>query len=404
MEQTKECVAMLLAGGQGSRLGVLTRTRAKPAVPYGGKYRIIDFPLSNCANSGIDVVGVLTQYEPFILNSYIGTGSAWDLDTNSGGVYVLSPFTKAGDVGSWYAGTADAIWQNANFIDSYDPSYVVVLSGDHIYKMDYDAMVRFHKEHDADATIAVMRVPLEEASRFGILETDVAGPEPDRVSAFVEKPPVPKSNLASMGIYVFTWDKVRAYLAEDAKDPQSAHDFGKNVIPAMLGAGERMFAFQFDGYWRDVGTVDSLWEANMDLLGDSPQLDLSDPSWKIYSRNPNMPAAHVDDGAQLDTCLVAEGCDIAGTVEHSVLFSGVCVDSGGVVSDSVVMSGCIVQSDAKIRRAVVAEDVLVEPGAVIGGDGPLVVIGAGARICSGAVVAPGSAVEPSAVVTANVEA
>lgn len=392
MVESRECVAMLLAGGQGSRLGVLTRGRAKPAVPYGGKYRIIDFPLSNCANSGIDVVGVLTQYEPFILNSYIGTGSAWDLDTNAGGVFVLSPYTQAGDVGRWYAGTADAIYQNCKFIEQYSPRYVVVLSGDHIYKMDYGAMVRFHRERGADATIAVMRVPLEQASRFGIMETD----GDRRVTAFTEKPAHPTSDLASMGIYVFTWEKVSAYLSADAADPASAHDFGKNVIPAMLGAGERMFAYPFEGYWRDVGTVESLWQANMDLLGDDPQINLADESWKIYSRNPSRPAAHVGRGARLDTCMVSEGCDLAGAVEHSVLFQDVRVGAGAVVRDSVLMRGCAIGEGAVVERAVVDEGVRVGAGARVGGPGPLTVVGQGAAVAAGATVEAGSSVEPDA--------
>ena len=277
MSERKRSVAMILAGGQGSRLGVLTRVRAKPAVPYGGKYRIIDFPLSNCTNSGIDVVGILTQYEPFELNSYIGNGAPWELNTTNGGAFMLSPSTHVGDVGSWYAGTADAIFQNIRFIDRFSPEYLVVLSGDHIYKMDYSLMTRFHEENGADATIAVMPVPIEEASRFGILATD----ETDRVTDFVEKPAVPPSNLASMGIYVFNWAKVRAYLTADAADETSSHDFGKNVIPAMLAGGERLFAYRFEGYWRDVGTIDSLWEANMDLLDEAGGLDLTDSRWTI---------------------------------------------------------------------------------------------------------------------------
>ncbi len=394
MKEREESVAMILAGGQGSRLGVLTRFRAKPAVPYGGKYRIIDFPLSNCSNSGIGVVGVLTQYEPFALNSYIGTGAPWDLDSPTGGVYVLSPYTRVGDVGEWYAGTADAVFQNIDFIDRYAPEYLVVLSGDHIYKMDYSRMIDFHKAHDADATIAVMPVPIEEASRFGILDADDTG----RITDFVEKPENPPNNLASMGVYVFSWDKARYYLVADAENSDSSHDFGKNVIPAMLGAGEKLFAYQFEGYWRDVGTVGSLWEANMDLLEEEPSLDLSDEAWKIYARNPFMPAALVGEGSRLDTCLVPEGCDIDGDVVHSVLFQGVDVGVGASVADSVVMSGSQVEQNATIERAILAEDVVVGEGACVGGPGDLCVLGAGSYVMPGAVVAPGETVEPGAVV------
>ena len=391
MNNHKECVAMILAGGQGSRLGVLTRYRAKPAVPYGGKYRIIDFPLSNCTNSGIDTVGVLTQYEPFVLNSYIGNGAPWDLNTNNGGAYCLSPSTHMGDEGSWYAGTADAVFQNISFIDRYSPDFVVVLSGDHIYKMDYDAMVRFHKENNADATIAVMPVPIEEASRFGILATD----EADRVTDFVEKPADPPSNLASMGIYVFSWKKVRAYLVDDAADPESSHDFGKNVIPAMLGADERLFAYRFEGYWRDVGTIDSLWEANMDLLDESGGLDLSDDSWRIYSRNPNLPAARIASGAQLVDCMVAEGCGVEGEVKHSLLFQGVLVGAGARVVDSVIMRGATIEEGAVVCRAVVAENAVVGAGAQIGAEeAELCVLGPRCKIAPGGRVQPGQSVEP----------
>ncbi len=395
MNNRKECVAMVLAGGQGSRLGVLTRWRAKPAVPYGGKYRIIDFPLSNCTNSGIDVVGVLTQYEPFVLNSYIGNGAPWDLNTNNGGAYCLSPSTHMGDEGSWYAGTADAIYQNIRFIDRYAPEYIVVLSGDHIYKMDYGAMVRFHKENEADTTIAVMPVPIEEASRFGILATDAE----NRVTDFVEKPANPPSNLASMGIYVFSWDKVRRYLQADAADQKSSHDFGKDVIPAMLAADERLYAYRFEGYWRDVGTIDSLWEANMDLLDGSSDFDLSDESWKIYSRNPNLPAARIGVGAALDECMIAEGCEVEGDVRHSLLFQGVRVGAGAQVVDSVVMRGAIIDEGAVVKRAVIAENAHVGAGAVIGeDDGDLCVLGSGSWIAPEAKVAAGESVEPDATV------
>ena len=395
MNNRKECVAMILAGGQGSRLGVLTRYRAKPAVPYGGKYRIIDFPLSNCTNSGIDVVGVLTQYEPFVLNSYIGNGAPWDLNTNNGGAYCLSPSTHIGDTGNWYLGTADAIYQNIRFIERFAPEYVVILSGDHIYKMDYSSMVRFHKDNEADATIAVMPVPIEEASRFGILATD----EHDRVTDFVEKPANPPSNLASMGIYVFSWEKARRYLEADAANASSSHDFGKDVIPAMLSAEERLFAYRFEGYWRDVGTIDSLWEANMDLLDESGELDMSDESWKIYSRNPNLPAARIGTGAKLVECMVAEGCEVEGEVEHSLLFQGVRVGAGARVVDSVVMRGARIGDGAVVERAVIAENAQVGADAHIGAaQGDLCVLGPGAWIAPGASVAAGASVEPNATV------
>ena len=396
MSERKTSVAMILAGGQGSRLGVLTRQRAKPAVPYGGKYRIIDFPLSNCTNSGIDVVGVLTQYEPFVLNSYIGNGAPWDLNTNNGGAYTLSPYTHVGDEGHWYLGTADAIYQNIRFIDRFNPHYVVVLSGDHIYKMNYDKMIQTHKRHQADATIAVMPVPIEEASRFGILATDEEG----RVTDFVEKPANPPSNLASMGIYVFTWEKIREYLEADAADESSSHDFGKNVIPAMLGAGERLFTYSFEGYWRDVGTIDSLWEANMDLLEGSSGLDMSD-DWKIYSRNPNFPAARIGYGAKLENCMVSEGCEVDGQVTHSILFQGVTVDAGATIKDSIIMRDVHIGPGAVIERAVIAEHTVVDEGAHVGeAGGALAVLGSRSHICSGATVAPGESVEPDAVVEA----
>ena len=395
MNNRKECVAMVLAGGQGSRLGVLTRYRAKPAVPYGGKYRIIDFPLSNCANSGIDVVGVLTQYEPFVLNSYIGNGAPWDLNTNNGGAYCLSPSTHLGDLGNWYAGTADAIYQNIRFIDRYAPKYIVVLSGDHIYKMDYDAMLRAHKANGADATIAVMPVPIEEASRFGILATD----DDARVTDFVEKPAVPPSNLASMGIYVFSWEVIRRYLEEDAADEASSHDFGKDVIPAMLRAGERLFAYSFEGYWRDVGTIDSLWEANMDILDSAGGLDLADDSWKIYSRNPNLPAARIGRGAKLEECMVSEGCEVEGDVKRSLLFQGVRVGTGAKVVDSVIMRGAVIDEGAVVQRAVIAENAHVGAGAQVGEpEGELCVLGADCWIAPDGRVEAGQSVEPDATV------
>ena len=396
MSERKTSVAMILAGGQGSRLGVLTRQRAKPAVPYGGKYRIIDFPLSNCTNSGIDVVGVLTQYEPFVLNSYIGNGAPWDLNTNNGGAYTLSPYTHVGDEGHWYLGTADAIYQNIRFIDRFNPYYIVVLSGDHIYKMNYDKMIQVHKRNNADATIAVMPVPIEEASRFGILATDEEG----RVTDFVEKPANPPSNLASMGIYVFSWEKIREYLEADAADGSSSHDFGKNVIPAMLGAGERLFTYSFEGYWRDVGTIDSLWEANMDLLEESSGLDMSD-DWKIYSRNPNFPAARIGQGAKLENCMVAEGCEVDGSVKHSILFQGVTVDPGATITDSIIMRDVHIGPGAVIERAVIAEHVEVGEGAYVGeAGGELAVLGSRSCISPGAKVAPGQSVEPDAIMEA----
>ena len=395
MNNRKECVAMILAGGQGSRLGVLTRYRAKPAVPYGGKYRIIDFPLSNCTNSGIDVVGVLTQYEPFVLNSYIGNGAPWDLNTNNGGAYALSPSTHIGDTGNWYLGTADAIYQNIRFIERFAPEFVVILSGDHIYKMDYSDMVRFHKENDADATIAVMPVPIEEASRFGILGTD----DHNRVTEFVEKPANPPSNLASMGIYVFSWEKARRYLEADAADANSSHDFGKDVIPAMLNAGENLYAYRFEGYWRDVGTIDSLWEANMDLLDESSELDMSDESWKIYSRNPNLPAARIGSGAKLEDSMVAEGCEVEGDVYHSLLFQGVRVGNGARIVDSVVMRGARIGAGAVVERAVIAENAQVGADSHIGeANGDLCVLGPESWIAPGASVAAGDSVEPNATV------
>ncbi len=393
MNNRKECVAMILAGGQGSRLGVLTRYRAKPAVPYGGKYRIIDFPLSNCTNSGIDVVGVLTQYEPFVLNSYIGNGAPWDLNTANGGAFCLQPSTHMGDEGSWYAGTADAIYQNVRFIEGYSPEFIVVLSGDHIYKMDYSEMIQLHKENEADATIAVMPVPIEEASRFGILATDETG----RVTDFVEKPANPPSNLASMGIYVFSWEKVRRYLTEDAANEASSHDFGKDVIPAMLGAGERLFTYSFEGYWRDVGTIDSLWEANMDLLEESSGLDLSDDAWRIYSRNPNLPGARIGSKGQLSNCMVAEGCGVDGSVKRSVLFQGVDVSEGAQIIDSVVMRGAVIGAGAVVERAVVAEGVRIGAGAHVGEPGgELVVLGPDCWIAPDATVCAGQSVEPNA--------
>ncbi len=354
---------MLLAGGRGSRLGVLTNKLAKPAVPFGGRYRIIDFPLSNCVNSGIETVGVLTQYQPLELNEYIGSGQPWDLDSMNGGVHILQPYERSGG-SDWFKGTANAIYQNINFISRYNPEYVVVLSGDHIYKMDYSKMIDFHKANDAACTIAVYEVPLSEASRFGILNTNADG----SIYEFDEKPKVPKSNLASMGIYVFTWEKLRKYLEDDEKDPNSSNDFGKNVLPNMLNHGERMFAYRFEGYWKDVGTIDSLWDANMDMLNPKAGLDLSRDDWRIYSRTPVMPPHYVAKGAKVQNSLITEGCNVYGDLEFSVLFQGVYVAPGADVSYSIVMPGAVIEEGAKVQYAIVAENAVVKKGAVVGKD------------------------------------
>ena len=354
-------MAMLLAGGQGSRLGILTSNMAKPAVPFGGKYRIIDFPLSNCVNSDIDTVGVLTQYQPLELNSYIGNGQHWDLDRNSGGVYVLPPYVK-GKSGQWYSGTANAIYQNQPFVDQFSPQYVLILSGDHIYKMDYAAMLQEHISRQADATIAVIQVPMTEAHRFGIMETNEEG----RITAFVEKPKEPKSNKASMGIYIFNWALLKEYMQRDAADPASTNDFGHDIIPAMLQNGERLFAYAFSGYWKDVGTIGSLWEANMDLLEDPPKLDLYDPSWRIYSRNPVMPPHSVSPTADVRCSLVTEGCEVGGTVYHSILFAGATVEEGALVVDSVIMPGSRVKKGARVYKAIVDERAVIGENAIVG--------------------------------------
>ena len=357
----KEWIAMLLAGGQGSRLYALTRDIAKPAVPFGGKYRIIDFPLSNCVNSGIDTVGVLTQYQPLQLNEYLGNGQPWDLDRIHGGVYVLPPYQKIAN-SDWYTGTANAIYQNINFINRYAPEYVVILSGDHIYKMDYSKMLEFHKEKQADCTIAVMEVPWEEASRFGIMACD----EDKKIYEFAEKPKEPKSNLASMGIYIFTWSKLKKYLEEDEANPESENDFGKNVIPAMLQNGERMYAYAFQGYWKDVGTIDSLWEANMDLLDPNVPRDLYDDAWKIYARNPVMPPQYVAEGAVTQNSMISEGCIVEGDVDFSILFAGVTVEKGAVVHDSIIMPGSVIKAGAVVEYSIVAENVVVGENAQVG--------------------------------------
>ena len=381
----KRCVAMLLAGGQGSRLGVLTRNMAKPAVPYGGKYRIIDFPLSNCSNSGIDVVGVLTQYQPLELNAYIASGAPWDLDLVSGGVFVLPPY-QTGKSGEWYKGTANAIYQNLPFISQYNPDYVLILSGDHIYKMDYAAMIAHHVAHGADATIAVRQVPWEEASRFGIMNTDAN----DRIVEFEEKPKNPKSNNASMGVYVFTWEKLRKYLIEDEKNPESSNDFGKNIIPTMLRDGQVMTAYSFNGYWKDVGTIESLWEANMDLLEDTPEIDLHDKKFRIYARNLGMLPQYISSAARVDNCLITEGCRIMGNVKHSILSSGAVVEEGAEVKDRVIMPGAVIKSGARVQRAIVAENAVVEGGAVVGEEtGLIAVVAQGVTVPQGCRVKAG---------------
>lgn len=397
MAHKANIVAMLLAGGQGSRLGVLTKSIAKPAVPYGGNYRIIDFPLSNCVNSGIYTVGVLTQYQPLELNDYIGNGQPWDLDRQNGGVHVLSPYEAIGSK-EWYKGTANAIYQNINFIEKYDPEYVVVLSGDHIYKMNYAKMVDFHEKNKADCTIAVLEVPWEEASRFGILATD----ESNKIYEFAEKPAEPKSNKASMGVYVFSWDKLKKYLIQDENTPGSANDFGKNIIPTMLDAGERMFAFPFEGYWKDVGTIDSLWEANLDIINPNVELDLSDTSWRIYSRNPVSPPHYIGKRAKVELSSVSEGCEIEGNVDYSVISSNVKIEEDADIRYSVIMPGAIIKKGAKVYYSIVAEDAVVEEGAQVGEipellDNPedwgVAVIGAGAAVKSGTKIEPGAMIE-----------
>lgn len=356
-------LAMILAGGRGSRLHDLTNKVAKPAVSYGGKYRIIDFPLSNCANSGIDVVGVLTQYESVELNSYVAAGGRWGLDSKDSGVYVLPPREKADTGLDVYRGTADAISQNIDFIDQYDPEYLLVLSGDHIYKMNYDKMLAFHKERQADATIAVIEVPLKEASRFGIMNTDG---ETDRITEFVEKPPVPESNLASMGIYIFNWKLLRKLLLADMKNPDSNHDFGKDIIPTLLGDEKRLFAYRFKGYWKDVGTIDSLWEANMDLLSPDNELDLSDLTWKIYTEDVTALPQYIGTEARIQNAYITQGCVIEGEVTNSVVFTGAKVRPGAKVIDSVLMPGAIVEDGAVVIRALVANGVNIGKGTLVG--------------------------------------
>lgn len=385
MFKKKECVAMLLAGGQGSRLYALTSKIAKPAVSFGGKYRIIDFTLSNSINSGIDTVGVLTQYQPLVLNDYIGNGLPWDLDRMYGGVRILPPY-QGKDGADWYKGTANAIYQNMTFIDNYDPDYVLILSGDHIYKMDYSKMLAYHKANNADCTIAVIDVPIEEASRFGILSTD----DKNKIYKFSEKPKNPDSTKASMGIYIFSKAKLFDYLRADAADENSSYDFGKNIIPAMLAAGERMYAYEFSGYWKDVGTISSLWEANMDLLGETPNLDLSGESWRIYSRYGDSAPQYVGPEAVVENSSITEGSEIYGTVINSVLGSEVKVMPGAVVRDSVIMAGTVVGKDATVDYSIVDENVIIGEGAHVGsekGDNvAITVVGAGILIAEGETV------------------
>lgn len=356
----KETIALLLAGGQGSRLGALTDKVAKPAVPFGGKYRIIDFPLSNCTNSGIDTIGVLTQYQPLELNAYIGNGQPWDLDRLNGGVTILPPYVK-GKAGEWYKGTANAIYQNVHFIEIYQPEYVLILSGDHIYKANYQLMVEYHKEKKADCSIAVINVPIEEASRFGVMNADADM----RINEFEEKPEHPKSTLASMGVYVFTWAKLKEYLIKDENDPQSSSDFGKDVIPAMLAAGEQMFAYEYKGYWKDVGTVEALWEANMDILNRN-RINIDDPRWKIYSRNSVLPPHYVGESASLKNSFVTEGCDIEGSINHSIIFPGVTVEKNANILNSIIMNGATISEGARVDYAIVMPDTIVEKDEIVG--------------------------------------
>lgn len=368
---TQECVAMILAGGQGSRLGSLTKRTAKPAVPFGGKYRIIDFVLSNCRNSAIYTVGVLTQYQPLALHRHIGSGSAWDLDKKHGGVAILPPYTRERSA-EWYKGTADAIYQNIHFIEAHRPAYVLVLSGDHIYTMNYRKMLEEHKRKQAAATIGVIRVPWEDTGRFGIMRVDEAG----RITEFQEKPKQANSNLASMGIYIFTWDKLRRYLEHDALTERSEHDFGKNIIPAMLAEGEVMQSYTHAGYWKDVGTVDSLWEANMDLLGPNPKLDLRDSRWPVYSPFKIQPPHFIAASARVTDSLINQGCTILGEVEHCVVFSGVYVAEGAKVKNSVLMPDAYIGAQAQINRAIVDSQARIGSGVQIGGEGePIVIAG-----------------------------
>ena len=388
--QKKHCVAMLLAGGQGSRLMVLTENTAKPAVPFGGKYRIIDFPLSNCVNSGIDTVGILTQYQPLELNEYIGNGQPWRLNRSHGGVQVLPPYAKS-KKSEWYKGTANAIYQNIAFIERYDPDNVLILSGDHIYKMDYAAMLRHHIKTEADCTIAVRTVPLSEASRFGIMNTNADG----SIYEFEEKPKIPKSTNASMGIYIFKWNILKKFLIADEEDPTSDNDFGKNVIPALLNSGHKLFAYEFQGYWKDVGTINSLWEANMELLGENPEFNIyGEKGKRIYARNYAMPSTFIAKDSKHSNCFIAEGCEIYGDVTHSIISTGCTVEKDAIVEDSVIMPNVTIESGAVIRHAIVGEDCYIRRGCVIGGafaEGEAKEISV---IGKGKVIEPNTAIKP----------
>ncbi len=391
MLKKKECIAMLLAGGQGSRLYTLTEKTAKPAVPFGGKYRIIDFPMSNCVNSGIDTVGVLTQYQPLVLNEYIGNGQPWDLDRTHGGVTVLSPYEAKGGK-DWYRGTANAIYQNLTFIERYSPEYTLILGGDHIYKMDYSKMLAEHKKNGADCTIAVLEVPMEEASRFGILNTD----ENNKIYEFEEKPKQPKSNKASMGIYIFTTEVLKKYLIEDEADPNSSNDFGKNIIPNMLNDGKKMYSYTFDGYWKDVGTLTSLWEANMDILGKNPTFNLYDRKFRIFYRHNALPPHRVGEDAKVKNSMLTEGCVIDGTVENSVLSNGVIVERGAIVKDSVIMSGAKICAGAKVEYAIIDSDTVVGAGAQLGEakeTEKLLVLGSGMNVPAGTTLKGGNVID-----------
>jgi len=394
MLKSKECIAMLLAGGQGSRLHVLTKNVAKPAVPFGGKYRIIDFPLSNCINSGIDTVGVLTQYQPLELNTYIGNGQPWDLDRSNGGVAILPPYMTSTS-GAWYKGTANAIYQNINFIRNFNPKYVLVLSGDHVYKMNYDWMLREHKKTQADCTIAVIDVPIEEASRFGIMNLR----DDNSVYEFEEKPENPKSNKASMGVYIFTWEVLERYLIEDENNPESQNDFGKNIIPKMLGDGRKLFAYEYKGYWKDVGTIDSLWESNMDAITPGSGLVLHDKGWRIYARNPVKPAQFISTDAVVKNSMIAEGCYTCGTVDHSIIFYDVKIGKGAVVNNSIIMPGSVIEDGAVVEYSIIAENVTVRAGAKIGAapamgeSKKITVVGNSLTVGENARVEPGTIVE-----------